>query len=97
MTQTPGTPTYMPPEVMTANLKYDKNVDVFSYGILMIHTFSGRWPEPQIGPSQVVAGKLIPVTEAERRTNFLQTIGDDHPLMELHDSEVHTQRPSTEI
>ena len=82
---------------MTANLKYDKNVDVFSYGILMIHTFSGRWPEPQIGPSQVVAGKLIPVTEAERRTDFLQTIGDDHPLMELHDSEVHTQRPSTEI
>ena len=83
MTQTPGTPTYMPPEVMIANPKYDKSVDVFSYGILMIHTFSGRWPEPQIGPSQVVAGKLIPVTEAERRTDFLQAIGDDHPLMEL--------------
>ena len=83
MTQTPGTPTYMPPEVMIANPEYDKSVDVFSYGILMIHTFSGRWPEPQIGPSQVVAGKLIPVTEAERRTDFLQAIGDDHPLMEL--------------
>ena len=83
MTQTPGTPTYMPPEVKIANPKYDKSVDIFSYGILMIHTLSGRWPEPQIGPSQVVAGKLIPVTEAERRTSFLQAIGDDHPLMEL--------------
>ncbi len=83
MTGTPGTPTYMPPEVMIANPKYNKSVDVFSYGILMIHVFSGRWPEPQIGPSQVVAGKLIPVTEAERRTQFLQAIGSEHPLMDL--------------
>ena len=83
MTQTPGTPTYMPPEVMIANPKYDKTIDVFSYGILMIHVFSGRWPEPQIGPSQVVAGNLIPITEAERRTEFLQAVGDQHPLMDL--------------
>ena len=83
MTQTPGTPTYMPPEVMIANPRYNKSVDMFSYGILMIHVFSGSWPEPQIGPSQVVEGKLIPVTEAERRTEFLQTIGCDHPLMDL--------------
>ena len=89
MTQTPGTPTYMPPEVMIANPKYDKSVDVFSYGILMIHTFSGRWPEPQIGPSQVVAGKLIPVTEGERRIEFLQAIGKDHPLMDLILRSIH--------
>ena len=89
MTQTPGTPTYMPPEVMIANPKYDKSVDVFSYGILMIHTFSGRWPEPQIGPSQVVAGKLIPVTEGERRIEFLQAIGNDHPLMDLILRSIH--------
>ena len=49
----------------------------------MIHEFSGSWPEPQIGPSQVVDGKLIPVTEAERRTEFLQAISTDHPLMDL--------------
>ena len=83
MTQTPGTPTYMPPEVMIANPRYNKSVDMFSYGILMIHMFSGSWPEPQIGPSQVVDGKLIPVAEAERRTEFLQTIGSNHPLMDL--------------
>ena len=83
MTQTPGTPTYMPPEVMVANPKYDKTVDIFSYGILIIHIFSGSWPEPQIGPSQIIAGKLIPVTEAERRTQYLQAIGNQHPLMDL--------------
>ena len=33
MTQTPGIPAYMPPEVMVANPKYDTSVDEFSYGI----------------------------------------------------------------
>ena len=83
MTQTPGTPAYMPPEVMVANPKYDTSVDEFSYGILMIHMFSGRWPEPQVGPNRMEEGRLIPVTEAERRDVFLRAIGNEHPLMDL--------------
>ena len=83
MTGTPGTPAYMPPEVMLANPKYDTSVDEFSYGIMMIHMFSGQWPEPQVGPNRIEGGKLIPVTEAERREKFFEAIEDDHPLMEL--------------
>ena len=84
MTQTPGTPAYMPPEVMVANPKYDTSVDGFSYGILMIHMFSGRWPEPQVGPNRTEPdGTMIPVSEAERREVFIQAIGNDHPLMHL--------------
>ena len=84
LTQTPGTPAYMPPEVMVANPKYDTSVDEFSYGILMIHMFSGRWPQPQVGPNRTEPGdRLIPVSEAERRKEFLQAIGNDHPLMDL--------------
>ena len=83
MTQTPGTPAYMPPEVMVANPNYDTSVDEFSYGIMMIHMFSGQWPEPQIGQTQFVDNTLVPVTEAERREVFLQAIGADHPLMDL--------------
>ena len=84
MTQTPGTPAYMPPEVMIANPKYDTSVDEFSYGIMMIHMFSGRWPEPQVGPIRAEpGGRMIPVTEAERREVFLRAIGNDHPLMDL--------------
>ena len=83
MTQTPGTPAYMPPEVMVANPKYDTSVDTFSYGILMIHMFSGRWPEPQVGPTRTEPGRLIPVAEAERREVFLRAIGNDHLLMDL--------------
>ena len=84
MTQTPGTPTYMPPEVMVANPKYDMSVDEFSFGILMIHMFSSKLPEPQVGQVRAESdGKMIPVSEAGRREVFLQAIGNDHPLMDL--------------
>ena len=83
MTQTPGTPAYMPPEAMVANPKYDTSIDKFSYGILMIHVLCGSWPDPQIGPSRSKHGKLIPVSERERREMFLEIIGKDHPLMSL--------------
>ena len=83
MTKTPGTPDYMPPEVMVADPKYDTSIDEFSYGILMIHMFSGRWPEPQVGPNRIERGKLIPVTEAQRREVFFKVIENDHPLMDL--------------
>ena len=83
MTQTPGTPAYMPPEVMVADPKYNTSVDEFSYGIMMIHIYSGRWPEPQVGQIRIEEGKLIPVTEAERRDVFFKVIEDDHPLMDL--------------
>ena len=83
MTQTPGTPAYMPPEVMKANPNYTTSIDVFSYGIMMIHMLSGQWPEPQIGQIRNEPGKMVPVTEAERRDVFLQAIGRDHYLMGL--------------
>ena len=83
MTQNPGTAAYMPPEVMVANPKYDTNIDVFSYGILMIHVLSGRWPEPQEGQIRTESSRMIPVSEAERRGIFLQDIGNDHPLVDL--------------
>ena len=66
LTQTPGTPAYMPPEVMAANPRYDTSVDEFSYGILMIHIFSHKWPEPQIGQVHTEpGGGMTPVSKAE--------------------------------
>ncbi|MCG8626275.1 MAG: hypothetical protein MJE68_30295, partial [Proteobacteria bacterium] len=59
------------------------SVDEFSYGIMMIHMFSGQWPEPQVGPSRIKESQLIPVTEAERREKFFEPIKDGHPLMDL--------------
>ena len=52
----------------------------------MIHTFTAEWPLPSIGQTQIDPAnpdRLIPVTEAERREEFLRKIPPDHPLMDL--------------
>ena len=89
LTQTPGTPAYMPPEVMVANPTYNRSIDEFSFGIMMIHVFCGKWPEPQCPQIRMKAGMMIPVTEAERRESFLEAIGADHPLREAIISCIH--------
>lgn len=82
-TETPGTPAYMPPEAMTANPSYNTCIDIFSYGVMMIHVFSGKWPEPLCGQIRMEEGRMIPVSEAERRSEYFQSIGDQHPLKDL--------------
>ena len=86
MTHIPGTPAYMPPEAMRENPRYDTRIDNFSYGILMIHVLCGRWPLPLREPNYVNPenrAQLLPVSEAERRDEYLRDIGDTHPLMDL--------------
>ena len=85
-TSTPGTPAYMPPEAMRANPRYDASIDQFSYGILMIHVLSGRWPLPLRDPNYINPqnrAQLLGVSEAERRDEYLRDIGNAHPLMDL--------------
>ena len=74
----------MPPEVMAANPKYDTSIDVFSYGAMMIHMLSGQWPEPQIGPNHTKKGKIILVSEVERREMFLKAIEKDRLTDLIH-------------
>ena len=85
MTNGPGTPCYMPPEAIEENARYNCKVDSFSYGILMVHLFSGRWPFPtkavKVDPQD--DSRMIPQSEADRRQEKLDAIGGDHPLMPL--------------
>ena len=83
MTNRPGNDSFMPPEAMVDKPNYDTCIDEFSYGVIMIHMFSGKWPAPQIGQIHVEGDKLIAISEAERREVFLRAIGNDHPLMDL--------------
>ena len=87
MTQTkaPGTPCYMPPEALMAKPKYTTKIDIYSYGVLIIHTLCGRWPFPEdvFHPDPRNPDAVIPISEVERRTEYLQEIGNDHPLMGL--------------
>ena len=102
MTQTkaPGTPCYMPPEALTAKPKYTTKIDVYSYGVLIIHTLCGRWPFPEdvFRPDPQNPDAIIPASEVERRAEYLQEIGNDHPLMGLIRqclSNIPAQRPET--
>ena len=91
MTQTPGTQSYMPPEALRPNPRYDIEVDVFSFGVMMVHVLSGQWPFPseaaRVDPRNPAA--VIGVSEVERRAQYLDVIGrpsdeeEGHPLMTL--------------
>ena len=84
-TQAPGTPCYMPPEALMARPTYTSKIDSYSYGVMVIHVLCGRWPFPadafRHDPSN--PDTLIPVSENDRRAEYLRDIGQDHPLMGL--------------
>lgn len=101
MTKTPGTPCYMPPEAQEDNPQYGTSVDTFSYGILLIHIFSGEWPFPtkavKVDPD---TEELIALSEAQRRQQNLDKLSPDHPLMNLIlrcISNTPTSRPTSAI
>ena len=91
MTQTPGTQSYMAPETLRPNPRYDIEVDVFSFGVMLVHVLSGQWPMPteatQVDPHN--PARVIGLSEVERRAEYLNVIGrpsdneEGHPLMPL--------------
>ena len=78
MTQTksPGTHCYMPPNALTARPKYTSKIDIYSYGILIIHTLCGRWPFPEdvFHSDPRNPGAIVPVSEVKCRAEYLQEI-----------------------
>lgn len=77
VTQSPETMVYVPPEALLSDPKFDVSIDVYSYGILMIHVFSGKWPELSNDDGK------SPYSETNGSQKFLEAIGCDHPLTEL--------------
>ena len=85
MTTNPGTPAYMPPEVCDTEQSYTEKIDIFSFGVLILHVFSGEWPIPG-SPTQPCPSNpdmLLGKTEVERRSVFFEKMGGKHPLREL--------------
>ena len=68
----PGTPDFMPPEVMEVNAVYGAPIDVFSFGGIALHVFSEEWPTPsgQI-TTDPVTEELVALSEAKRRQKYL--------------------------
>ena len=77
MTKAPGTVDFMPPEALTdvADICYSKELDVFSFGCVMLHTLSHEWPTPSeaviINPD---TGLVTGRSEVERRSQYFEKI-----------------------
>lgn len=80
----PGTIIYMPPETLASDDKYkvthdyfDK-LDIFSFGVLILHVYMREWPQPTPPFDQ----NNLPRTEVERRQHCLDKV-DSAILKEL--------------
>ena len=76
-TVVPGTQYFLPPEVVSEAAKshYDKSIDVFSLGCIMIHVATHEWPTPL--PETHYDPKLkkkVALSEVERRVAYLNQI-----------------------
>ena len=102
MTLAPGTANFMPPEALedVANIHYGKELDVFSFGCVMLHTLSHQWPTPSqaviINPD---TGLVTGRTEVERRSQYFERIDRSRsdvliPLIESCLSNLPKNRPS---
>ena len=103
MTKAPGTVDFMPPEALedVTNIHYGKELDMFSFGCVMLHTLSHQWPTPSqaaiINPETGLAtgGR----TEVERRSKYFDRIDRSRsdvliPLIESCLSNLPKNRPS---
>ena len=103
MTKAPGTVDFMPPEALedVANICYGEELDVFSFGCVMLHTLSHEWPTPSqaviINPDTgIVTGGR---SEVERRSRYFERIDRSRsdvliPLIESCLSNLPKNRPS---
>ena len=79
MTKAPGTVDFMPPEALAASgsVKYERELDVFSFGCVMLHTLSHQWPTPsEPVVTDPVTFEVKGRTEVERRSSYFDKIQD---------------------
>jgi serine/threonine-protein kinase CTR1 len=82
MTSVPGNPAFMPPESSGSAPKYDEKLDTFSYGNVILFSTSGQWPGPEY-PVKTVNGKIIALTEYERRAVYVDLMSNEEKKLFL--------------
>jgi len=78
MTKAPGTVDFMPPEALAASphsVRYGRELDVFSFGCVMLHTLSHQWPTPsEPVVTDPVTFEVKGRTEVERCSQYFSRI-----------------------
>ena len=74
LTTCPGTILYMPPESLTSKCKATherfNKLDIFSFGVLILHVYTREWPQP----TAAFGENNKPKTEVERRQHLLDKV-----------------------
>ncbi|XP_065181415.1 serine/threonine-protein kinase DDB_G0283821-like isoform X6 [Sycon ciliatum] len=90
MTRCPGTLAFMAPEALRETPDYDRPLDVFSLGVMMLSVLTGVMPgiELMTAPHFVVVrerGQEVEevIPETTRRARYLARLPDEHPLKPL--------------
>ena len=82
MTTGPGAPVCMPPEVLGNKPTYSTKVDIFSYGVLLLHVLCGEWPLPEdaVSVDPTNSDAVIGKSEVKRRKAYLDKLDHSHNL-----------------
>ena len=100
MTTGPGNAEYMPPEAREHKPEYSTEIDIFSYGVLILYIFSGTFPasESPTLDNPDHPDDVIGLREVQRREKYLEKMGHRHPLNKLTKKCLHNKalsRPKT--
>ena len=79
-TDVPGNSDHMPPEALVSDPQYGTPLDMFSFGVLILHVVTGEWPSPHLPHNGTDNGKLVANSEVERRANYLRKMEDNNLL-----------------
>ena len=81
-TTAPGNVCYMPPEALVSMPTYSAKIDVFSFGILILHVATHTWPFRQtvIDPK---THQEKSATEVEKRKKYFEMMYRENPLAAL--------------
>lgn len=88
MTEAPGASTYMPPEAVGDRAKYSTSIDIFSFGVVAIFTFSQMYPKNVLPPFyRDEERREVIRNELERRNEYMKIIfeqfGREHPFIQM--------------
>ena len=100
-THASGSLCYMSPEALMSQPAYTSRADSYSYGVVIIHVLCGRWPIPTDvslhDRKNTDSDMQAPISEIDRRAEYLRDIDQAHPLMGLISqclNKTPTHRPS---
>ena len=79
MTPSPGISCYMPPEARANAPVYNESLDVFSFGVLIVHTVTQKWPIP----ASVMPTDYIQRTEVDTRRVYFKQMEESNVLTSL--------------